>query len=100
MDSIEWKGYKVTVSSFESDMVMHLKMKYPVQFSEEQKHMIDQIIRCPDFIHNDIGVFLDCNDLGIKEDDIMRSYLAKLEYISTIIFGQDDVNYGKEVYQL
>ncbi len=99
MDSIEWKGFKITESSFESDIVMHLKMKYPVQFTQEQKQMIDQIIRCPNFIHQGIGVFLNCTNPSIKEDDIRRSYLAKLEYISKIMFGQTKVDYGKRIYQ-
>ncbi len=99
MDSIEWKGYKITESSFESDVVMHLKMKYPVEFSQAQKQMIDQITRCPDFVHNGMGVFLNCDNPGIKEENIRRSYLAKLDYVSRIMFGQEDIHYGRWIYQ-
>jgi hypothetical protein len=61
--------------------------------------MIDQIFRCPDFVHNGIGVFLDCNNPVIIEDDVRRSYWAKLEYISITIFGLNMVNYGNAIYQ-
>jgi hypothetical protein len=98
MDSIDWKGYKITRNSFESNVVMHLKMKYPIKFTESEGLKVDQITRCPDFIHNGIGIFLNCNNPGIKEDDIRESYQAKLEYISTVIYKLGEVNYGRETY--
>ncbi|WP_027420348.1 hypothetical protein [Crocinitomix catalasitica] len=98
MDSIDWRGYKITKGGFESDKVGHLKMKYPIPFTEIQKSKIDLIQRCPDFLFEGMGVFLDCNNPGIREDNIRISYTNKLRYISNAVFRMDSVNYGKKNY--
>ena len=98
MDSIDWRGYKITKGGFESDKVGHLKMKYPIPFTEIQRSKIDMIQRCPDFLFEGMGVFLDCNNPGIREDNIRMSYTNKLKYISNVLFRVDSVNYGKKNY--
>ncbi|NRA11744.1 MAG: hypothetical protein HRT57_07305 [Crocinitomicaceae bacterium] len=98
MDSIGWDRHLITKKRFEWDKIMHLKIKSPVKFSEEEELKIDLITRCPYFLYEEIGVFLDCNNPDIIEDDIREFYEKRLEYISLILFEIKEVNYGSEIY--
>lgn len=96
MDSIGWRGYKISRSSFEADVVKHLKMKYPVAFTEEERDKIDAIQRCPDFLVGDVGVFLDCDFSGIYPENVRDTYLSRLSFISQGIFQLEKVNFGQK----
>lgn len=100
MDSIDWSGYKITRSGFQDDVVSHLKWKYPVKFTEEEKMEIDSIKRCPDFLAGSIGVFLKCDQSRIEDDRIRYEYIQRLRFISQHLFGTEKINYGnKKVYE-
>lgn len=98
MDSINWRGYKITKDEFESNVVQHLKWQYPVKFSLDERDKINQIQRYPDFLLGTIGIFVDGEFPGIKEENVNIDYARKFEFISREIFGLEEVNYGSPLY--
>ena len=99
MDSVNWRGYKITPSSFQSNVVRHLKMKYPITFTKEEREEIDLITRCPDFLIGNIGVFLECDHTGIDPEEVQNEYVKKLEFIYKDLFDLPNVNFGAKSYE-
>ena len=99
MDSIDWRGYKITKSGFNSNVVKHLKMKYPVNFTAAEREEIDSIKRCPNYLVGNIGVFADCSYTRINPIEVQQRFLDKLAFIQREIFNSTDAPFGKKIYQ-
>lgn len=99
MDSINWRGYKISKSWFESEPVVFLKMNYPVIFSDDEFKEIKSIKRCPDYRVGSIGVFLDCNHLGIDPVEVQDRFTENLRFISEDVFETEEIAYRVKIYQ-
>lgn len=99
MDSIKWRGYKITKDGFLNDVVSHLKWKYPVDFSDQECIEIDAIRRLPNFVVGSTGVFLDYTFANIDPEEVQTKFRNKINFVATEVFETGQFKGDGEIYE-